>query len=105
MFVGRNPDGTIYGLWTVRQFPGQEELPADNPEVVAFLAPTAAQIAEASRQQGIRGDPLRADLLARLKTATLAQISNYVDTNVTDLATARTMLKRIIYVISLDART
>jgi hypothetical protein len=39
MFIGRRPDGTIYGLWTVRQWVGQEELPDNAPEVVAFLAP------------------------------------------------------------------
>ena len=37
-FVDRKADGSIYGLWTVRQWPGQEELPADHVEVVAFLA-------------------------------------------------------------------
>lgn len=36
MFVGRKEDGSIYGLWTVRQWDGQEELADDNPEVVAF---------------------------------------------------------------------
>lgn len=39
MFVGRRADNSLYGLWTVRQFEGQEELPDDAPEVVAFLAP------------------------------------------------------------------
>jgi hypothetical protein len=39
MFVGRNPDGTIYGLWSVRQWAGQEELPLTDPAIVAFLAP------------------------------------------------------------------
>lgn len=42
MFVGRRKDGTIYGLWTVRQWEGQEELPNDHPEVVAFVKMTAA---------------------------------------------------------------
>jgi len=39
MFIGRRVDTSIYGLWTVRQFEGQEELPETDPEVVAFLAP------------------------------------------------------------------
>lgn len=39
MFVGRKPDLSIYGLWTVCQWPGQEELPETNPEVLAFLQP------------------------------------------------------------------
>lgn len=37
MFIGRNKDGSIYGLWTVRQWEGQEELPGDNAEVVNFI--------------------------------------------------------------------
>jgi hypothetical protein len=39
MFIGRRGDNSIYGLWTVRQFSGQEELPETYPEVVAFLTP------------------------------------------------------------------
>lgn len=35
MFVARRQDGTIYGMWTVRQFDGQEELPDDHPDVLA----------------------------------------------------------------------
>ena len=38
MFIGRN-DGVIFGLWTVQQFEGQEELPDDHPDVIAFLNP------------------------------------------------------------------
>jgi hypothetical protein len=37
MYIGRRDDGTIYGQWTVQQWEGQEELPDDDPEVVAFL--------------------------------------------------------------------
>lgn len=36
LFIGRREDGTIYGLWTVRQWEGQEELLEEDPEVVAF---------------------------------------------------------------------
>ena len=42
MFVGRRPDGSIYGTWTSRQpddadHPGMEELLDDHPDVVAFV--------------------------------------------------------------------
>lgn len=37
MFIGRNKDGSIYGLWTVKQWDGQEELPDDAAEVAAFV--------------------------------------------------------------------
>lgn len=39
MFIDRKADGTIYGLWTVRQWAGQEELPDNAPAVLAFQAP------------------------------------------------------------------
>lgn len=37
MFIGRRGDDSIYGLWTVRQWPGQEELPDNDAAVVAFI--------------------------------------------------------------------
>lgn len=41
MYVGRRPDGSIYGTWTQKQpddadHPNIEEVPDDHPEVVAF---------------------------------------------------------------------
>jgi len=47
MFVGRRPDGSIYGLWTVAQahdsyHVGLEELPDDHPDVVEFQNQIAA---------------------------------------------------------------
>ena len=44
MFIGRREDGTIYGLWTVRQWEGQEELPDDDSEIVAFLEAQKARL-------------------------------------------------------------
>lgn len=49
MFIGRREDGTIYGLWTVRQWEGQEELPDDDSEIVAFLEAQKARL-EAMRK-------------------------------------------------------
>ena len=42
MFIGRRPDGSIYGTWMCRQpddeyHLGMEELPDDHPDVVAFV--------------------------------------------------------------------
>lgn len=59
------------------------------------------QAAELSRKAAIKTDALRTDLLNRLKSATPAQISNYVDNSVTDLASARVMFKRVLLLISL----
>lgn len=35
-FVARRPDGSIYGMWSVKQWDGQEELPPEHTEVQAF---------------------------------------------------------------------
>jgi len=37
MYIGRNEDGSIYGLWTVKQYEGQEEKPENDSEIIAFL--------------------------------------------------------------------
>lgn len=39
MYIGRREDKSIYGLWTVRQWEGQEELPDNDPQVLAMMAP------------------------------------------------------------------
>lgn len=36
MFVGRRDDKTIYGLWSVRQWDGQEKIADDHADVLAF---------------------------------------------------------------------
>lgn len=44
MFIGRKADGSIYGVWTVRQWKDQEELPDNSAEVVAFVNRPLPQI-------------------------------------------------------------
>jgi hypothetical protein len=44
MFVARQQDGTIYGIWTVRQWDGQEELPDDHADVIAFGQPSERDV-------------------------------------------------------------
>jgi len=48
MFVGRRPDGTIYGTWTCQQpqdadHAGIEEVADDHPDLVAFITRAASQ--------------------------------------------------------------
>lgn len=45
MYIGRKEDGSIYGLWTARQWEGQEELPDDDADVVAFVDAQKAKMA------------------------------------------------------------
>lgn len=54
MFVSRRDDGAIYGMWTVRQHAGQEELPEDHPDVVAFRAAQAAREAAGETKARLR---------------------------------------------------
>jgi len=54
-------------------------------------------------KQDLRADALAVQMLDQLRTATPTQVGNYVDNNVTDLASAR-MLKRIILVMALIAK-
>lgn len=37
MFIARKEDGSIYGAWTVQQWDGQEQLPDNHADVVAFM--------------------------------------------------------------------
>lgn len=80
------------------------EIAQRQAEEAAWLVRKAASDAEAARCAAIKTDPLRVDLLQRIKTATNAQISTYVDSNVTDLASAKTLFKKILLLIALDQR-
>lgn len=55
---------------------------------------------EQTRLQGIRDDAMRQQLLTQLSTATNLQISQFVDNQVSDLASAKTMLKRILLLLA-----
>ena len=59
---------------------------------------------EEQREQSLRDDAIASDLLARLRAATPTQLSDFVDNNVIDLASARTMFKRILIVLALVAK-
>lgn len=68
------------------------------------------QTTEAARVRAFRLSQDRIDMLQRLRTATPAQISNYVDNNVAgttaqQVAAVRAILKAILITIALDART
>lgn len=104
MFIGRREDGSIYGCWANRQIddadhPNQEEVPYDHPDLLAFLAPkppTKDQIdADAAKQYA---------KLTALKNMTPAQVSAWVDANVTNLATAQDAIKTLAIAVSVLAR-
>ena len=104
-YIERDAKGRIVGLY-VKPQPGRAEewLADDDAEVQAFPAPTPEEAAEESRREGFRGDEARRALLERLQTATPGQIDGWVDSNVTNLASAKVVLAGILKVIALDGR-
>jgi hypothetical protein len=70
---------------------------SDRVEITRQTEPIPAQeIAERTRRQALQEDPRAVELRDKLRTATPAEISAYVDARVTDLPSARTMLKQIL---------
>lgn len=68
--------------------------PSEIPE-----SPTEAQ--RRLRRDALAADTIRADLLDKLQTMTPAQIKTYVTNNVTDLATSKTLLAKILLILSI----
>jgi len=64
----------------------------------------AVEIARRAAREAMQNDPRAVDLRNRLGTATPAEIDAWVDAQVTDLASARTMFKRILVVLALLSR-
>ena len=72
----------------------------DGPTLSDPPAPSVEELAEKQRLADLRADAMVSDMLARLKIATPADISTFVNNNVTDLAGARTMFKRILLLLA-----
>lgn len=81
MFIGRRPDGSIYGAWSVRQqqdadHPGIEEVADNDPGVTAFMK-RPSQIAGANEQRAravtalAENDPEAAKVVEVLEAAGL----------------------------------
>ena len=67
MYIGRKPDGTIYGVWSVKQpndadHPGMEEVADDHPDLIAHLEKQAMPMAN-PRQAAI--DAILAEMAKR----------------------------------------
>ena len=73
-------------------------------EAATWTEPDPPIDPDADRQSQIRSAPDRVDLLTRLKAASPSQIDGWIDTNVTTVATARTVFKAILKLIALDQR-
>jgi len=62
------------------------------------------RLAEEARKASIKTDPVRVELLNKLKTATNMQIENYVNNRVTNISTAKDLFIDILKLIALDYR-
>jgi hypothetical protein len=85
-------DGSTYWVETDGAAPTNSDVSA-----VLTPAPTAAQL----REQTFVADTDRQDIISRLQTATPDQIKAYVQSNVTDLASAKTLLARTLLALSI----
>ena len=91
-------DGTFSGLENLTE--GQS---ATLAAVVAAHNP-ATKTAKENRDLAFMSDADRLDLVTRLKTATPNQIKNYVDSNVTDLASAKVLLMKMLLALAFLSR-
>lgn len=66
----------------------------------APFTPDPVKVAAEARKSVLNADATRADLLAKLRTMTPAQISTYVDNNTANLVEIRAVLKRILLVLA-----
>jgi hypothetical protein len=79
-------------------------VPFTPEEESARDAEAAVAAALVAREGAFVADAQRADLVTRLKSASPAQIDNWIDGNVTSIATARAVLKAIVKVLALHIR-
>lgn len=90
--------------WRVSANPPLTAQEAQAAQVVIDAFDPAAPLPEKAREDALLADADRQDLIGRLATATPAQIKSYVDSNVTNLATAKTMLAKVILAMALMVR-
>ena len=79
---------------------------ADRVEIIRATEPIPVEDIQARlEREALRNDPRAVELRDRLVSATPQQISDYVDAQVTDLASARAMFKRILILLALAHRS
>lgn len=100
-FEGHGPSegyGVIEGNYSDQEY--RVDVETGIPYEQAWQPPPREPTAEEVRRATLRAEALRARLLA----ATPQDIDTYVDQNVTTLAEAKTMFKRILKIIAADMR-
>jgi hypothetical protein len=96
--VGELDDRTT---WSFIPAPGatQAQIDAGN-NVIATFDFAAAEAADTARKAGLNADTDYLDFVSRLQGKTAAQVKTYVQTNVTDLASARLLLAKVLLYIA-----
>lgn len=95
--------GTIY---SALDWKDTNQTKPSEAEVTAMMATLAAEAAaDAQRRSGIAADPRTVATVNRLRTASAADIDNYLTANVTTLAQARVALGDIVKVLALYLQT
>lgn len=84
---------------------GVQTKPTEVEVNATIVAQAAAATTDAQRLSGIAADPRTIATVSRLRTATAAQIDDYLTNNVTNLAQARTALGDIVKVLALYLQT
>ncbi len=73
-------------------------------KIITALPATQAQTEDETRDDALLADADRQAIYSAIRTATPAQIKNYIQNNVTDLASARAMLTRLTLLIAMIIR-
>lgn len=77
----------------------------DRVEIVRQTEPVPAQeITDRSERVALQEDPRVIELRSKLRTGTPAQISDYVDAQVADLPSARSLFKGILLLLAAGSR-
>lgn len=84
-------NGDISGLYRNEQYQGQESLPENDAEIVAWFSSEAQSRAD---QETKHTDAIALLALNDLSDKTYDQVDTYIDNTVTDLPTAKTELKK-----------
>ena len=106
----RVPDWTDKLTWIVTYAVNDPRWGTATPEqitaceaLIAAYDPQADSDAIDARDAAIHGAFDRSDMIQRLRTATPSQINNWVDANLTNIADARTIVKKILIYLSVPS--
>lgn len=99
VYVQRDAGGAVIGAYRQPQ-PGyaEEKLADDDPAVVAYLDPPPS--AAALRRRALAAEAAADPFIDQLRGASAAQIQNWVQANVTDLAGARAAIAKLAVAVA-----